>query len=88
MPDNLSEKTESNKPEQPEFTASLKALDEVLNKFKSGTLTLEESLSLFEDGVKNLKICQTQLAQAKGKVEELVKGLQEEGEMITQPFEA
>jgi exodeoxyribonuclease VII small subunit len=81
--DNPSEKTD-----QPEFTASLKALDEVLNRFKSGTLTLEESLSLFEDGVKNLKICQTQLAEAKGKVEELVKGLQEDGELMTQPFDA
>lgn len=86
MPDpTLSPPDATNEPQ--DFTTSLKAIEGILDRYKSGTLSLEESLNLFETGVKHLKICQTQLATAKGKVEELVKGLQEDGEAVTRPFE-
>lgn len=73
--------------DSPNFTESAEALDEIIDRFKDGELTLEESLALFEQGVSHLKVCQTQLTVAKGKVEELVKTLQEEGEIITRAFE-
>lgn len=68
------------------FSASAKALDDIIDRFKGGDLTLEDSLQLFEEGVGHLKICQGHLSVAKGKVEELVKTLQEEGEVITETF--
>ena len=74
--------------ESPDFTTSMKALEGILDRFKTGTLTLEESLSLFEQGVGHLKVCQEKLTGARGKVEELVKTLQEGGEAVTRPFDA
>lgn len=68
------------------FSFSAEALDTIIDRFKSGELTLEESLQLFEEGVGHLKVCQTHLTTAKGKVEELVKTLQEEGEVMTETF--
>jgi exodeoxyribonuclease VII small subunit len=65
----------------------MKALEGILEQFKSGTLTLEQSLNLFESGVGHLKVCQEKLTVAKGKVEELVRKMQEDGEAVTRPFE-
>ncbi len=74
--------------ETPKFSEASKALDEILEKFKSGNLSLEESIQLFETGVSQLKICQTGLTQSRGKVEVLIKSLQKDGEIVTEPFEA
>ncbi len=73
------------KTEQPGFTTSLKALETILDEFRSGTLSLEESLALFEQGVQHVKACQETLAQSRGRVEELVQSLQD-GNFITRPF--
>ena len=70
------------------FTEASDALDEIIGQFKSGNLALEDSLALFETGVKHLKTCQSKLTQAQGKVEELVKTLQAQGESLTREFEA
>ncbi len=69
------------------FTQSAKALDTILEQFKSGNLKLEESLELFEDGVKHLKNCQQTLTTTKGKVELLVKDL-EAASVSTTDFDA
>ncbi|MEB3285889.1 MAG: exodeoxyribonuclease VII small subunit [Vampirovibrionales bacterium] len=71
---------------QPTFSSSANALDTIIDRFKSSDLTLEEALQLFEEGVGHLKVCQSHLGVAKGKVEELVQTLQEEGEVITEAF--
>jgi exodeoxyribonuclease VII small subunit len=71
----------------PTFSESSEALDNIVERFRSESLSLEEALALFEDGVKHIKICQTKLTQARGRVEELVKTLQEDGESVTRPFE-
>lgn len=73
--------------EQPGFSEANDALEEIIDQFKSGSLTLEEALELFEEGVGHVKVCQQHLYQAKGKVEELVKTLQEDGESVTEDFE-
>ena len=73
--------------EQESFTASCTALDEIIDRFRGGSLDLEESLALFETGVRHLKVCQTKLTAARGKVEELVKTLQADGETVTRPLE-
>ncbi len=68
------------------YTEASESLDEIVERFKSGTLSLEESLSLFEEGIAYVKTCQSQLTDAQGKVEELVKMLQEEGVSVKQSF--
>ncbi len=77
----MAQKTETN------YTDCADALDKIIDRFKQGELTLEESLSLFEEGVGHLKVCQTKLTEARGKVDELVKTLHEDGESATAPFE-
>ncbi|MGE0200285.1 MAG: exodeoxyribonuclease VII small subunit [Candidatus Melainabacteria bacterium] len=72
---------------EPTFTESSEALDAIIDQFKGGSLPLEEALTLFESGVGHLNNCQAKLNQAQGKVEELVKTLQLDGEIVTQLFE-
>lgn len=72
--------------EQASFSESATALDEIIEKYRGGALTLEESLTLFEDGVKHLRVCQGKLGEARGRVDELVKTLQQDGESMTRPF--
>lgn len=74
--------------EKESFSASCAALDEIIERYRGGSLDLEESLELFEQGVQHLKVCQTRLTAARGKVDELVKTLQTDGESVTRPFDA
>lgn len=72
----------------PSFSESAEALDAIVERFRTEALDLEEALSLFEQGVKHVKVCQGKLTEARGRVDELVKTLQEDGESVTRPFEA
>lgn len=72
--------------QEPSFTTSYTALEEILGRFKQGSTTLEESLALFEEGFQHLKNCQAKLSKARGSVEELVSTLQADGEIVTRPF--
>lgn len=74
--------------QSPTFSESSDSLDTIVERFRSESLSLEEALTLFEEGVHHLKICQEKLTQARGRVEELVKTLQEDGESVTRPFDA
>jgi exodeoxyribonuclease VII small subunit len=67
------------------FTEASKALETIVQRFKTETLPLEEALSLFEAGVGHIQTCQAKLTDVKGKVDVLVKSL---GEPTVQPFDA
>lgn len=69
------------------FTESATALEKIVERFRHDTLPLEESLALFEEGVGHIKRCQKTLQETRGKVEVLVKSLQADGEIITEPFD-
>ena len=56
------------------FEDSLKKLEDIVNKLEGGDLTLEESLKLFEEGIKLSRLCTKQLEEAERKVEILLKG--------------
>lgn len=71
----------------PSFSEASEALDAIVERFRSESLPLEEALNLFEQGVQHIKVCQSKLTDARGRVEELVKTLQVDGESITRPFE-
>jgi exodeoxyribonuclease VII small subunit len=64
------------------FEDALKTLEDIVEKLESGSLELEESIRLFEQGVKLSLYCQQQLQQAEGKIQRLVKNLNGELELL------
>ena len=58
---------------QPSFEDSLKKLEEIVEKMESGDLKLEESLKLFEEGMKLTKDCNLRLSEIEKKVKLLLK---------------
>lgn len=68
----------------PSFEESLKKLESVVERLEKGDLPLEESLKLFEEGVKLSEACKKQLESAEGKVQTLLK--QRDGSFKTEPF--
>lgn len=55
-----------------DFEASLKQLEEIVNKMEQGQLTLEQSLGAFEQGIKLTRECQSTLKQAEQRVAKLM----------------
>ena len=54
------------------FENSIQELDSIVEKMESGELSLDESLKLFEQGVKLTRSCQKTLAEAEAKIEKLM----------------
>lgn len=69
------------------FENKLKRLEEIVKKMEQGDLELDESLKLFEEGVKLTKECQDHLSQAEQKVK-ILTGLDANGNAITADFTA
>jgi exodeoxyribonuclease VII small subunit len=67
------------------FEAALARLEEIVTELESGELGLEQSLRLFEEGVKLARICNARLEEAERKVEILLKD--KAGKMTAIPFE-
>ncbi len=57
------------------FEEAMDKLQEIINKIESGTLSLEQSLKLFAEGEKLVKICYESLTKAKGKLTEIQNSL-------------
>ncbi len=55
------------------FETSLKELERIVRRLEEGDLPLEDSLKLFEDGVKISRECQERLNQAERRIEVLLK---------------
>lgn len=55
------------------FEEQLKTLEAVVDRLEKGDLALEESLSLFEQGVHLSEACKTQLESAEGRVQVLLQ---------------
>lgn len=54
------------------FESKIQRLDEIVKAMETGELPLEESLKLFEEGVKLSRECQSELEAAEQKVEILL----------------
>ena len=57
------------------FEELMGRLEEIVEKLESGDLPLEESLDLFEEGIKIFKLCNKKLEGAQARVQRLVKEL-------------
>ena len=55
------------------FENSLKELEKIVRRLEEGDSSLEESLKLFEDGVRLSRECQERLNQAERRIEVLLK---------------
>jgi exodeoxyribonuclease VII small subunit len=66
------------------FERALARLEEIVQKLEQGDLPLEQSLKLFEEGIRLSRICNTRLEEAERKVEILLKD--KAGNMIAKPF--
>ncbi len=60
------------------FEEQILKLEDTVRKLESGDISLDESLALFEEGVKLAKSCQEQLDKAEKKVKILVNGEKED----------
>jgi exodeoxyribonuclease VII small subunit len=54
------------------FEEQLKALESVVERLERGDLTLEDSVRLFEEGMKLSDACKRELETAEGKIQVLV----------------
>jgi exodeoxyribonuclease VII small subunit len=66
------------------FEAALARLEELVKELEQGDLPLEQSLKLFEEGIKLSRICNRRLEDAERRVEILLKD--ETGKVVAQPF--
>jgi exodeoxyribonuclease VII small subunit len=66
------------------FEDHFKKLEAVVNRLESGDLPLEESVKLFEEGMRLTRICSEKLTEIRKKVEILLKD--EKGETVVQSF--
>ncbi len=67
------------------FESAMAQLEEIVKKLESGELSLEESLSAFEEGIKLSKICAKILNDAERRVEILMKN--EDGQLIPRSYD-
>ena len=67
------------------FEDAMKKLEEIVGRMEKGEMPLNESLKLFEEGVKLTRFCSQELQKAEKKVELLTKD--NEGKLVAVPFE-
>ena len=69
-----------------DFEKKLNRLEEIVLKMEKGDLALDESLKLFEEGVKLSRECHSQLTKAEAQVKKLV-GFDDKGKPMTESFD-
>lgn len=71
--------------EKPSFEKDLERLEAIVNALEEGGLSLDASLTRFEEGIKLAQRCEKALTAAEKKIEILVKNA--ENELEAQPFD-
>lgn len=67
------------------FEEAMERLEEIVQSLESSDLSLEDSLAVFEEGVKLISFCSKKLEEAEEKVNILVK--EGDGKYTHQPFD-
>lgn len=68
----------------PKFEDSLKQLETIVSQLEKGDLPLEDSIKLFEEGIRLSSACKEELDTAEGKLQVLLK--QRDGSLKPEPF--
>jgi len=55
------------------FEAAVARLEGIVQKLEQGELSLEDSLKLYEEGIRLSRLCHTRLEEAEGRIEVLLK---------------
>jgi exodeoxyribonuclease VII small subunit len=58
----------------PSFEEHLKALESIVERLEGGDLPLEDSVRLFEEGMKLSEACKKDLDMAEGKIQAVIDG--------------
>jgi exodeoxyribonuclease VII small subunit len=66
------------------FEDALSKLEKIVSQLEKGDISLEESLKLFEEGIRLTRLCNQKLDEAEKRVEILLKGA--DGTFKTQTF--
>ena len=69
------------KPDEPSFELALSELEQIVQKLEKGELPLEDSLRLYEEGIRLSRLCHGKLEEAEGRIEVLLKDAR--GEPVT-----
>lgn len=72
--------------ELPSFETSMERLSSIVDELEGGELSLEDSLLLFEEGVKLARASQMRLDEAEARVEVLL-GINEQGQISTEELD-
>ncbi len=67
------------------FEEAMNKLEKIVSKLEKGDIPLEESLKLFEEGIRLSRFCNQKLDEAEKRVEILLKD--KEGVLKPQPFD-
>jgi exodeoxyribonuclease VII small subunit len=67
------------------FEDALNRLEKIVSKLEDGEIPLEESLKLFEEGIRLSRLCNQKLEEAEKRVEILMKG--KNGVIKPHPFD-
>ncbi len=77
------------KEKEPSFEEALKGLEDVVARLESGDAPLEESIRLFEEGMRHSETCRKRLDEADRKIEVLLRkpggvslDTEEEGDLL------
>ncbi len=71
--------------EKKKFEEAVEELERVVEQLESGELSLEDSLAVFENGVRLVKLCNQKLTEVERKIEILVKD--KDGKLLLKPSE-
>jgi exodeoxyribonuclease VII small subunit len=69
---------------EPTFEGSLKRLEEIVAQLEGDKLALEQSLEIFEEGVKLVRFCAGRLDEAERRIEILLAD--KDGRLQAEPF--
>jgi exodeoxyribonuclease VII small subunit len=68
------------------FEEAMSRLEEIVKKLEESSLCLDETLDIYEEGIKLSKFCLKKLNEAEKRIEILTKN--ENGDHTFQPFES
>ena len=77
--------SENKKIEEMKLEEAMRRLDEVVKTLDSDRLDLDESLRLYEEGVRLVRVCRERLSDAERRISAL--RISEDGEMIEEAFD-
>jgi exodeoxyribonuclease VII small subunit len=71
---------------QKTFESSLAELEQIVERLEGGDLSLDDSLELFEKGIKLSRECRSRLQDAERRIEILMKD--DDGNLTARPIDA